>query len=880
MKTREIATSYDKGNTSGNNIISLYGLSEIQTGTPEIISMYGPSDVKTAIPEIKGSDYSFSSKVGSPTNINSMYDAPAYTFSSKAAAATNINSMYDEPGYDPKPTSTSESSEENNFEFNLDSDSESEDEDLGVRQSHSKDFQDFEFMRDLSSGVTGVASLYQYKGNDAKISALTNNQGMLVVKSLGSTLADTNEGKHAILTFENERINAELLSNWNNKPGLQRPKVLAIANEKGNFILNECIYSNIENTKSQSLEAYAVALGMNPYGSVPVEQRVSEIGTIFQSMRESINEMHQNGMIHLDPGARNFMMTPDGKVKVIDFGTSLPINPNTQVSIKTPEFLFKPYSLYNQAALQSPSVYSVYTDSFALKASMMELIAIYLGLPPDIRMVKQIHLQGLNMRQWQEPPVVLISINKNEEIDLEKMKQISDENDGKPILIRHRGEIKIFGNSILDSNRSEDWKITNISLSSSRRFSELEFSKNKLILKQLYPNEIPNKQEISALSKKEGGMPVLIKSDGDPSNAWMYRYSATAKDWKLEKLKPKDKDYVMKNIKFNDPSDYGVMGDDHELEKLHQRITHSYGQLFAPTKIEVIIPYTGQIDKSDKEYISEKNGHREQNATQTLTHLSDEQRLELSFRNLKTYAENHPVEVNREVALATLNRYENYLKSFPVFDHPNQFLQHDENLFKASKGIDSYLVRFNKFLDDTMESLKKLDADPKNNYPNVKQDLFQLRQIEAYLKTYPNSTLEQLTEWTKQIKVVHENLQNHQTPKHENILSDKNTQLTTQEKTLNAIDFLIEKANVLLKTQKNNPAFSEQSQKIMEKDLVDLQNLRKAFEQDNKNDKRKSASSDKVDLKNIGERIIKVARACEPAKKEELSSRDVNSPHK
>lgn len=260
----------------------------------------------------------------------------------------------------------------------------------------------FEYIKDVSSGITGSVSLYRYHGDDDIIKRLLDENNLLIVKMLKTMDYCTSQlpvGKHAAKTFENE---CELISNVLSKydsPHIPKAHVLDL-NVRGyvkQVILNQCVFQNKEKQHSQDLKHYFTNLGQH-CTLLNASKMVHELMKKITGMYVALNAVHEAGLLHLDALPRNFVLDENGQVKIIDFGLSAQIGDEGR-AVKCPIFIFIPRLSYNSLAL-SPAQHgqkdnrSIFTDLFAFRVAVIEALGRFMGLTQK-SMAEEIYCKGL-----------------------------------------------------------------------------------------------------------------------------------------------------------------------------------------------------------------------------------------------------------------------------------------------------------------------------------------------------------------------------------------------------------------------------------------------------------------------------------------------------
>lgn len=544
----------------------------------------------------------------------------------------------------------------------------------------------FKEIRVLSSGVSGKAVLCHCMDPDIKkMLGLTDTDIVLLkMPNVREIKPDLNIKEkmniiHAKKTFELEIKNINDLKKNNHDSNLLRPKLLVQEYDGKPYIIMECIYYNDKN-EAKSIEGYLVKMGADARKisskKLNVARESENLSLVFQGMLNSVEQLHQHGKVHLDLGCRNFVAARNQGVKIIDFGMSLPINDKkTGLSNENPKFLLRPYPLYNRAAIKEHK-YGVNTDSFGLKISMMEGMAIYLGFLADgFDMRDKIHCRGTGIRLWKDPIPRVI----HGEINLDKLRKISTENNERPILIKHDGKIKIYGNANPDpgSPQKDDWKITELCESSDPMFAKVFGSKMTVMKfpdpgscgyaegsypKDFTPDSVVDRDPHigkAIQEAKKNQTPVLFAGEG---KSWIYRYSATGHDWVFTELSN------LKLSEYCDKDQLKTLGNTYksveiggasvqEFEKMLYKDYHNSTLFHLETKKP--LPLT----EKQSAYIKEKKGHLGHDPVNEIARLDDDKRLDNTFNNLEAYARQSK-KAEAKVVLNMLERFKPYLTSY------------------------------------------------------------------------------------------------------------------------------------------------------------------------------------------------------------------------
>lgn len=252
---------------------------------------------------------------------------------------------------------------------------------------------------DIKSGVTATIAIFSYIGSDPDILALSRN-GYVMVK-LPPLLAAADS--HAQLTYRNE---CDIISHLSHLLRTSRPMFLTKKIMGIEFILNSPVFFDEDSFKERQEEILSEdASESHSEIDIDTKQALAEliresfhnlstymtelstrdgsplykIDCLFHSMLNAVNELHRDGVLHLDLADRNFVVRRDGTVALVDFGVSdilFKVNNRSRSNKKYPQVSL----LFNQAAL-IPKDYSIdlITDYVCLQKTMMQAIADYCG---------------------------------------------------------------------------------------------------------------------------------------------------------------------------------------------------------------------------------------------------------------------------------------------------------------------------------------------------------------------------------------------------------------------------------------------------------------------------------------------------------------------
>jgi len=133
------------------------------------------------------------------------------------------------------------------------------------------------------------------------------------------------------------------------------------------LIENGTAYIVMEFVEGQTLKSYLEQMG----GRLPPEQVFDMMAPVFGSLAQ----IHENGIIHRDISPDNIMISPDGSVKLLDFGAAREfhdLNKSLSVMLKHG---YAPMEQYTSKGQQGP-----FTDVYALSATIYMAIT---GMTPE-----------------------------------------------------------------------------------------------------------------------------------------------------------------------------------------------------------------------------------------------------------------------------------------------------------------------------------------------------------------------------------------------------------------------------------------------------------------------------------------------------------------
>jgi eukaryotic-like serine/threonine-protein kinase len=91
--------------------------------------------------------------------------------------------------------------------------------------------------------------------------------------------------------------------------------------------------------------------------------RLDAILPVFMKVGEAIRAMHEQGYAHADIKPNNILLTPDGGVKIIDFGQSCPLGHTKERVQGTPDFI-APEQVHRKPIDQRTDVYNLGTTMY------------------------------------------------------------------------------------------------------------------------------------------------------------------------------------------------------------------------------------------------------------------------------------------------------------------------------------------------------------------------------------------------------------------------------------------------------------------------------------------------------------------------------------
>lgn len=180
-----------------------------------------------------------------------------------------------------------------------------------------------------------------------------NQQTNEIISGYGTKEENFRQGEERFLQ------EARTLAQFNNVRGVVRVQDF--------FRENGTAYIVMEYLEGMTLKQY-----LQNYGTMTVE----EMQGIFYPILETLDKIHQSGVIHRDISPDNIMCLPGGEVKLMDFGAARDYTAFGESSLSVIlKIGFAPIEQYNSHGKQGP-----WTDIYALGATMYQCIT---GKKPD-----------------------------------------------------------------------------------------------------------------------------------------------------------------------------------------------------------------------------------------------------------------------------------------------------------------------------------------------------------------------------------------------------------------------------------------------------------------------------------------------------------------
>jgi hypothetical protein len=265
---------------------------------------------------------------------------------------------------------------------------------------------------DIKSGVTSTIAVFAYKGDDQRILRLLKH-GYIIVK----LPPDVQDNLHAMETYKNEVTIIEQISHIESK---SRPMLLTLNLNGIDFIFNSPIFYDeanfihqhdlilfgdhvsqsqhdsdnddsvesdaLSNVSTENALSELIRQSFHNLSSYMTELAASEINPeqnfdlLFCSMLDAVNDLHKDGVLHLDLADRNFAILSDGTVMVVDFGMADMLNKVMRSSRNNHKFPSVSLMHNRDALMQENYLLDVRTDYISLQKTMLQAIANYCGI--------------------------------------------------------------------------------------------------------------------------------------------------------------------------------------------------------------------------------------------------------------------------------------------------------------------------------------------------------------------------------------------------------------------------------------------------------------------------------------------------------------------
>ena len=155
------------------------------------------------------------------------------------------------------------------------------------------------------------------------------------------------------------------------------------------FQENETAYIVMDFVEGETLKAR-----LQKTGPLPWEQAKS----IFLPAIQAMEQVHQAGLVHRDISPDNLMLTPDGKVKILDLGAAKDLSVNNGASsMQVAKGGFSPFEQYTQRGSSGP-----WTDVYAMAATVYYTLT---GKLPPVATDRVVE----DTISWEEPGLKALS---------------------------------------------------------------------------------------------------------------------------------------------------------------------------------------------------------------------------------------------------------------------------------------------------------------------------------------------------------------------------------------------------------------------------------------------------------------------------------------
>jgi len=237
---------------------------------------------------------------------------------------------------------------------------------------------------DFSEKMTNEQTLQKLQKHFPEILKILRNKDLNLFDGFSNV---DDHDKNELISNLNERKMIRVLQE--NAASLSRiPKTGLLKIGDLNIVVNECIFSDKEMKKTKTLDSHMLQLGQNYFDERPVPVSVMcvlNVSRPLRSTKDGINELHEKGIGHHDIAGRNLMFTPDGTVKIIDFGIATKMNANTPgktLASVLETSLKLPYVNYNNDSILSTNgirEFSYKTDLFSFRILNTQALGLFMG---------------------------------------------------------------------------------------------------------------------------------------------------------------------------------------------------------------------------------------------------------------------------------------------------------------------------------------------------------------------------------------------------------------------------------------------------------------------------------------------------------------------